>query len=219
MAKKLSVTPKGVAVYPRVAGKPDTKFNDAGVWSIKLRLEGKDADKLKKEIDAGIKASLEEARKKEKNPVKAKKIKPADAPYQEDEDGSTLFNFKMTASGISKKTEKPWTRKPAVFDAKGKPLSEDIRIGAGSVVKVSFEMSPFYTALIGAGVSLRLEGVQVIELVEYTGGTATSYGFEEEEGFSGAGDADADEDADENAAEEDAEESPDASDGGDDPDF
>ena len=217
MAKKLLTTPKGVFVYPRLST-PDTKFNEAGVYSVKVKLEGKEAAALKKEIDAGIKASLEAARKEAKNPVKAKKMKQADPPYSEQEDGSTDFNFKMTASGISKKTDKPWSRKPALFDAKGKPLAEDLMIGGGSVGKVSYEMSPFYTALVGAGVSLRLEAVQIIELVEWTGGTATSYGFEEEEGF--GGDPDDEDEVPAADDDEDADADPDASDSDkDDPDF
>ena len=40
-----------------------------------------------------------------------------------------------------------------------------------------------YTTLIGAGVSLRLEAVQIIKLVQPTERTAASYGFTEEKGY------------------------------------
>jgi hypothetical protein len=39
----------------------------------------------------------------------------------------------------------------------------------------------FYTSLIGAGVSLRLNAVQIVKLVEYTGGPDNP-GFGEHEG-------------------------------------
>jgi hypothetical protein len=48
-------------------------------------------------------------------------------------------------------------------------------------VKVKFEMYQFYTALVGAGVSLRLLAVQVLDLVEYSPNGAA--GFEEADGY------------------------------------
>ena len=69
-------------------------------------------------------------------------------------------------------------------DAKGKPLTGETKVGGGSVIKVSYEVVPYYTAIAGAGVSLRLKAVQIIELKAYSGGgNAESYGFGEEEGF------------------------------------
>jgi hypothetical protein len=71
-----------------------------------------------------------------------------------------------------------------LFDAKGKPLSKDIKIGGGSKMKVSYEILPYYTAIAGAGISLRLKAVQVIDLVEYSsGGSGESYGFGKEDGY------------------------------------
>jgi len=50
-------------------------------------------------------------------------------------------------------------------------------------VKVAFQLNPFYTAQIGAGIGLRLKAVQVIDLIEPQGGSASSYGFGEEDGY------------------------------------
>lgn len=108
--------------------------------------------------------------------------------YENDEPtGEYEFNFKMKASGVSKKTGKPWTRKPAVFNAKGKPMSDEekAKVGGGSVVKVAYEITPFYTAALGAGVSLRLEAVQVLELKSFQARDASAFGFGEEEGYDG----------------------------------
>lgn len=185
----------GIAVYPRVSGEPDTQFDPEGTYSIKVRHTATDekAIALKAEIDARMKATLAEAKKEYPTKVaeaKAKKAKPPKAPelasppyFVDEESGDITFTFKMKASGVSKKTNKPWSRKPALFDAKGTPITGDIRLGGGSEVKVSFEPSDFYKPLTGAGVSLRLNAVQVIKLVEWSGGTASSYGFTEEEGF------------------------------------
>ena len=93
--------------------------------------------------------------------------------------------FKMTASGTSKKTGKDWKRQPALFDAKGKPLTgKNIKIGGGTIGKVSDELMKWGTLQLGASVKLALEGVQIIELKEWGTRDAKSFGFGEEEGFS-----------------------------------
>src|SRR5438034_8310492 len=109
-------------------------------------------------IDAEMKAALELAKKD--NPKV--RIKAADKPYiavindADEPTDEVVFTFKMRASGIDKETKEPWQRRPALFDAKGKPLVGE-EIGAGSEIKVAFTIAPFYTSLVGAGVSLRLE--------------------------------------------------------------
>src|SRR2546430_7864611 len=88
----------------------------------------------------------------------------------------------MRASGVSNETKQSWQRRHAIFDAKGKPVT-DVNIGAGTEGKVAFTILPFYTALVGAGVSLRLEAVQIIKLAASSAErTAADYGFTEEEG-------------------------------------
>lgn len=192
-------TPKGVASWPRLH-EPDTKFKDEGEYSIKLRLSGSAAAELVAVLEAAADESYEAAKKqiaeakaKEKNPKRRAEIKErADVPYKElyendEPTGEYEFNFKMKASGVSKKTGKPWTRKPAVFNAKGKPMSDEekAKVGGGSVVKVAYEITPFYTAALGAGVSLRLEAVQVLELKSFQARDASAFGFGEEEGYDG----------------------------------
>jgi len=49
-------------------------------------------------------------------------------------------------------------------------------------MKVSAELMPWYTAMAGAGVSLRLRAVQITELVEGGAGSAEGYGFDKVEG-------------------------------------
>lgn len=107
----------------------------------------------------------------------------ADLPYtreQVDDEatGAIIFSFKMNATGKTKAGE-VFTRQPAIFDAAGQP-AKGLRIGGGSTIRVSYELNPFYVPANGAGVSLRLYAVQVIELVEF-GGNAGYFGFESEE--------------------------------------
>jgi len=121
------------------------------------------------------------AEAKKENP--SKKVKQADAPYSWNDDGVLSVNFKMKASGTTK-DGKAWNRKPALFDAKGKPLEVGLTVGGGSKLILSYTPAPFYTGLIGAGLSMRLEAVQVLELKE--GGSSQSsesFGFEVRDGY------------------------------------
>lgn len=186
--KEIKITPAGIALYPKL-NEPDTKFKAEGQYSVKLRLSAEDAQELIEEIDSLADEAFDEALAEAKNEREKKKIKRADPAYsaEEDEDGKEtgnfLFNFKMAASGVSKKTGKEWTRTCPVFDAKRKPIDlKNIQIGSGSVVKVAYFLSPFSTA-IGVGVSLRLEAVQVLERREWGSKDASAFGFGDEEGF------------------------------------
>lgn len=170
-------TPKGTAKYPWL-NTPDTKFNPDGDFKVTLVVPVQEADTIMQFLDEQMAASHAAAVKA--NP--GKKVKQADAPYKVDEDnGNVEITFKLKAK-VNMQNGESFDQKPALFDAKGKPT--DAKVGGGSTVKISYECVPFYTALIGAGISLRLRAVQVINLVEFTGGAdASAYGFEAEEGF------------------------------------
>lgn len=188
MAKKnLIVTPKGIAVFPALTT-PDTKFDTAGVYKTGLKLSKEVAEPILEQIEKGIDQAVAEAQKDPKN--KGKKIKRADPPYKLEVDdegtetGNVIINFKMKASGVSEKTKKPWTRTPYIEDSKGKKVGlNGLRIYGGSELKIAFEIGTFYTALVGAGVSLRLEGVRIITLSEGNSAAANAFGDGEEDGF------------------------------------
>lgn len=191
MAKKLLTSPKGAAVYPHL-NTPDTKFDADGVYHVKLRCSEKEpqAQALIKLIDEKMVESVAKAREAVKDdPKKLKKVKACDdKPYSFDTDdddkrtGTVTFTFKMKAQGKSRKTGEEFTQKPAIFNAQGKPVTEVLRIGGGSTLRVSYEIVLFPpTGKTGAGVSLRLKGVQVIELVEWGQGDASYHGFNAEE--------------------------------------
>ena len=172
------VSPKGVASYPYLTN-PDTKFNPDGDYKVSLIVAGDAASKaiaflLEQHESAVAKAKKENA---------GKRVKESELPFIENADGTVTFKFKLKAKVTPKKGD-PFEQKPALFDAKGKPLTGAPNVGGGSVIKVSYEVVPYYTAIAGAGVSLRMKAVQIIELKEYSsGGNAESYGFGEEEGF------------------------------------
>lgn len=172
------VSPKGIASYPYLT-KPDTKFNPDGEYKVSLIVAGDDSSKIIALLTEKHKAAVAQVKKENAG----KRVKEGDLPFIENDDGTVTFKFKMKAKVTPKKGD-PFEQKPALFDAKGKPLTGEPKVGGGSTIKVSYEVVPYYTAIAGVGVSLRMKAVQIIELKEYSGGgDAESYGFCEEDGF------------------------------------
>lgn len=68
--------------------------------------------------------------------------------------------------------------KPAVFDRVGQLLPDGTLVGNGSRVRVNY--TPQSYEAFGGGVTLYLNAVQVVELVEYKAQRASAYGFEEQ---------------------------------------
>jgi hypothetical protein len=188
------ITPKGVAVFPWL-DKPDTKYKPEGEYRCKVRFSEEVATPLIEQLQPLHDKAVEAARKNPKRKaMPEKKFEALITPLYNDvtdEEGNPTgeveFNFKRLASGVSKKTGKPWAIKPDLFDAKGRKLAADAKVYGGSLVKISFEVVPYDTPK-SVGIKLSLAGVQVIKLVEGQGRSAGQYGF---------GDESEDEDADE----------------------
>ena len=170
-APNVFTTPKGMAQYPWLS-KPDTKFNEEGEYKVNLVLPKKDAAPVIEQINAAFAENLKEEVKKNKG----KEIKTANPPYTDELDddnkptGNVIIKFKSKAM-----------YPPAIFDAKGNVMKES-NIWGGSVIRVNSSIAPYNVGLIGAGVSLRLRAVQVIEYVEGGTGSADRFGFEEVDG-------------------------------------
>lgn len=108
----------------------------------------------------------------------------------EEPTGDVEFRFAMKASGVNTKKEK-WERKPVIFDGKGKPTTKLKAIWGGTIGKVSWEASPYFVEGSGAyGVKLYLVAVQVIELNQGGGRSASDFGFgAEEDGYDSSEDS------------------------------
>lgn len=104
----------------------------------------------------------------------------------EEPTGDIEFNFKLKASGIYKNGPKKgheWHARPVLFDAKGKRLDNPPPIWGGTRGRISFSAGSFFVAGTGtAGLSLRLLGAQIIDLVSKGERTAESLGFGAVEG-------------------------------------
>lgn len=200
-------TPVGIAVWPKL-NKPDTKFakvGEKGRYGLTLRLRHGDA--AHDPFIASIKAQYDEAvaTLTAANPPKpGKQPKIAEPPYAEVFDeagvptGEIDFRFGMQA-WVKPKDKEGWDQEPALFNAMGQDLGKCAkapRIGSGSTVVVNFSPNPFYTDGFGAGLSLRLNAVQILELVEFGKGSAKQFGFEAQPTGTFAGVAGGDDEAD-----------------------
>lgn len=186
------ITPKGVAVFPRL-NEPDTKYVAEGVYTVRLRVDPEAPGvqdfigKLEELRDEVYEQKAEELRERGKPGLIKKLTKREVYLVEEDDEGNETgfitFSSRMKASGTSKKTGKPWTRKPDYFDAQKNTLKDPPSIWGGSELRLAVEpFGYFHEKDKEAGVSLRLDAVQIIKLV--TGGSrdADAYGFGEEDG-------------------------------------
>lgn len=159
-------TPIGTAVYPHV-NKPDTKYNAAGEYNCKLKLDESDALVLKEQLETIYEEGYQdECRRRRKQSLR----KAPRLPLYQDDDGDWLLIAKQKAKVRDFEFTVP------LFDSAGKPT--DVNVGSGSRLKLAIEPFPYYTDSAGYGLTLRLRGVQVIEVKEY----ASSSPFEAVEG-------------------------------------
>jgi len=177
------VSPAGIAVWPYL-NSPDTKFDNGGAGEYKVSVKLTEAaaqpviDKLQKILDQY------QAEEISQNP-KVKQFTPR-LPIEEEVDdqgnltGNWLLKVKQkaqitTANGIV-------DMKVALFDAKRRPTNAEI--GGGSTLKVATTIVPYTMPSNKAvGISLRLNAVQVINLVE-GGSEGDGSMFDVEDGFS-----------------------------------
>lgn len=188
MAKGKSITlvsPKGIAVFPRLAT-PDTKYNDLGTYQVNLAIEKADAQPLIKKLQSIHKDAFGKAAKTSENSMFANEIDKETG----EETGRVLFKFRAANKEIKKgkRAGEIWDRQPTLRDAKGNRITEYPNIGGGTVMKVNFEVYVRGPEHPKPGISLQPLQVQIIELVEYTGGQEENP-FDEEDGWT-ASDAD-----------------------------
>ncbi|MBS7457672.1 hypothetical protein [Coralloluteibacterium stylophorae] len=182
---KTFFSPRGNARFPKL-NEPDTKFDANGVYETGVLFEeGEEAwDKLIQQLTDYRDECF--AAWKSENPAKARKAQLADIAVEETDKegeptGKHYIKVKMKASGVAKRTGKPFTMKPTFFDGRKQQIKVAPAIGGGSEVRVSFTPRWYFVdSSKQFGLSLSLNSVQLIRVVE-PGGMADSSGFEEEE--------------------------------------
>lgn len=193
--KKIFTTPLGVCEPYAYINKPDfggVGFeNPRGTYKVSLTLPND--ERTQAMIDAIVKCHEEDYAQRleahEANPpkvVKGKKpLQPytGDLPFFDNGDGTTTFNFKAHASYEDKKTGETKKINLAVVDSKGKRIQDVPLIAGGSELKVKFSMVPYgWTNVAGASVKLQLEGVMLVQLATFGGGSEDDWADEVEEG-------------------------------------
>jgi hypothetical protein len=154
------ISAMGEAIYPHL-NKPDVKFSEAGEYKVTLKVNKSDASKMLGEYKQAIDDSLIKAEKENKG----KTIQSAPIPYTEEGD-YVFFKYKLKATGTNFKTKEKFSQRPALFDAKNNPIDNSILIFGGSKMKIAYSLVPYFTPMLGAGITARIKAVQVIELVE-----------------------------------------------------
>lgn len=190
--KGLALVIRGRALWPKLT-QPDTRFDADGVYSTKVILDDADVPMLNEILEdvraQAVANAVAEAKEKGKV-LKAEKVKLVDLPLGELEDkdtgeGTGEYSVSCKLKAVGKTREgKMYTRKVALFDAKGEPIKGDApEIWNGSIINVNVMVSPYYVPALGAGAKLTLKGVQIIELVQGGERDADSYGFNAEDGY------------------------------------
>lgn len=181
------VTPDGVAKYAHL-NQPQTNFKAQGVYGVHLILDPNDAtvaawiDGLRAAETKGFAEAQKENPKAVNKTVLVKPDTSKDSDGNDIPTGKVVVKFSHDASGTRKdKTE--WTWKPDLFDSTGVPLPKGIVVYGGSKIAVSYQMK---TVLMPTGdfyLSLKLQGVQVLSLVDSFTREASSFGFAKRDGY------------------------------------
>lgn len=199
------VSPAGTALWPKVSTVDD--FKGSLTYNTKLILDPSDSDHAayiaaleshaQDAYNAGI-VELSEVAEKATGAKKAKALAaievleihaPIQPSYNEDgtPDGKVVVTFKRKAQGVyasGPKTGQTWKAVVGVFDSNKQTIPSTTEVGTGSIMRVSAEVVPFCMASTNkAGISLKLSAVQVISLVEGSGGDDSS-DFDVEDGYS-----------------------------------
>ena len=171
------VTPVGEVMFAYVKNEEvihqkDGKVIPTGKYSITLNLPDDDTEKFNAAI-AKVWEEFLENNKQDREFNLAQYM----APTRTFND-KTYFVFRKNVSAISKESNQPVKLYVPLFDAENKNCTNEVRgIGRGSKVKVSFSFYPFYMNANNYGVSLRLNALQIIDLVSLTS-NGSKYGFE-----------------------------------------
>jgi hypothetical protein len=174
MNNKTIPTPAGIAKYPHL-NKPDKKYatkeKPHGEYKVDLEMPSEEAAEFIGKIDEMFGEFVAE----KKRELKKDTLKMHAAPWEEN-DGVTRLKLRVKAMGQTKEGEL-FSRQPKLFDASGQIANENV--GGGSKLKVAVVPYFWYTASLGAGVTLQPKAVQILDLVTWSsGGTAERYGFD-----------------------------------------
>lgn len=166
----------GEAVFPHLTI-PNTKFNPTGDFELYVRVTTEERDALNTRMHEDVQAQV--------LTVMIEKGLPAETPisqvpWKEARDNNKVvipnyWDIKVKQKALIGIGIKQRTWEPNIFDEYLQPWDKARTIGMGSTVKVAFR--PFVYWMQGKlGLSLRLQGVQVLKLVNVAR-TPEAFGF------------------------------------------
>jgi len=136
----INFTPVGIASYPHL-NKPDTRFDDDGVYQVDLILDKNEVKAIEKIVSPLMNGGKH-------NPIKE----------ELGEDDKMKAVIKVNGNHIK--------QQPVLTDTKGNRMVA--KVGGGSQLRIAYQAIPFSQGQ--GGVTLRMKAVRVIDLVEYTSG-------------------------------------------------
>lgn len=164
--------------------RPDQKFNK---YSVDLIVEdSEELQKILNQIEEMTAETISETKKNAKTPQLAAKVKDSgNRPIEAQLDsegkptGKYIMKFRGAASGKKKDDTTYTVAPPALFDAKAQPLTgekrESLNVSNGSLIKVSYELSPYFVSASGAGVSLKPKAAMILKVQSVM--DASQFGF------------------------------------------
>lgn len=194
--KKILVSALGTAEPYCYLQKPDYGHgsfkNERGVYKVDLTCPIDDPRAVQMMADITKLADEDYAQREadynENPPQVARGKKPllpyqGDLPFFDNGDGTVTFKFKCYGSFTDKKTGENRAIELAVVDSVGKRIRQVPAISGGSTLKLKYSMIPYgWSQVAGASVKLQLEGVMLVDLVEFGAGGQDDWGNETEEG-------------------------------------
>lgn len=181
------VTGKGTLTGFIAICEPSTKFDKEGVFRADILLPKEEGEALAQKI----KDIRTEQFKKYGKGTKVAEITKC-IPYtkvneetgEEIPDEEGRYILKTNAKAFIENGKPNF--KPMIINAKKQPV-KNIKVGEGTIARLGVTLSG-YSVAGKTGVSVKLGLIQIIELVEYSGGFSTD-DFDVEEGFDGVGEA------------------------------
>ena len=163
------VTPAGEAKWASLKS-PKSWNGDDGKYQISVVLTEEDAQPLIDQCNGMIEKMVDLMGKRPK-------ISQYD-PYKKLDDGRYEFRFKRKFFKANDKY--PATAPISTLMPDGSKVDwdkTDWSVGNGSIVQVGAYMLPYYTGMLGLGISLRLMAVNIVKLEKYEGGKSDDFDF------------------------------------------
>ena len=165
LTDKPMVSLAGKAVWPKINTRYD-EYEGKRKYKVSLKFDKENEAKMKKICDDFLEAAKANAKFEGK-----KWSGDATTGYKEQEDGTLLFNFQTTAFYTDRQTgEEKQKFIPVLDTVHGCPLDKDVAIGEGSVIRVLFQPSAYWSSARANGINLYISQIAVDKLVRYIGG-------------------------------------------------